>query len=467
MTQTILLVEDNPTQAAYYTQILSDDGFAVTHAGTAAEALDLYSRAVPAAVVLDLLLPDRDGLELMQDCQALAPQVPFVVLTAQSTIQTAVDAMRHGASEFLPKPVSDTHLRRAVHNAILLGGRPALKVVAAGAAAAKPTPPQSDPMRAAPLPGFTGFAPVMHELYRQVRAVSRSGVPIFLRGPTGSGRLASAKAIHGLAHDAPEAAPFIKLIASVMCPDAQLAALTGTEDTPDVITAAMGGTAYIAEPCTLSDQAQAALMERLHRLDATPGRSAKVQLITATTRDPFAEVREGHLREDLFHRLYVAPVRVPALSERGEDVVAIANATLRRFETRDEGGFVGLEPDVADFFRTYEWPGNVRQLINLIKSTVLLHEGPLITMDMLPMEMTTRQHANQSSTPFDSLLGRSLADVEEVIIEETIRQQQGSVPRAARVLDVSPSTLYRKREAWAKRGARPSEAARRAGSGGA
>jgi len=466
MTQTILLVEDNRTQAAYYAQVLSDDGFIVTHARTAAEALDHYSRAIPSAVVLDLLLPDRDGLELMQDCQALASQVPFVVLTAQSTIQTAVDAMRFGASEFLPKPVSDAHLQRAVHKAILVHEAGQLKPVPVGAAGAKPTSPQSDPMRAAPLPGFTGFAPVMHELYRQVRAVSRSGVPIFLRGPTGSGRLASAKAIHELAHDTPEAAPFIKLIASVMCPDAQLAAMTGTAETPDVITAAMGGTAYIAEPCTLSDQAQAALMERLHRLDATPDSPAKVQLITATTRDPFAEVREGHLREDLFHRLYVAPVRVPALSERGEDVVAIANATLRRFETRGEGGFVGLEPDVADFFRTYEWPGNVRQLINLIKSTVLLHEGPLITMDMLPMEMTTRAHANQSSTPFESLLGRSLAEVEEVIIEETIRQQQGSVPRAARVLDVSPSTLYRKREAWAKRGARPSAPTQRAGSGG-
>jgi len=466
MSQTILLVEDNTTQADYYRQVLSEAGFDVSHAGSAAEALDLYSRACPSAVVLDLLLPDRDGLELMQDFQALAPQVPFVVLTAQSTIQTAVDAMRHGASEFLPKPVSDAHLLRAVREAIAAGGRPPLKVVQGHGVAATSTPPQSDPMRAAPLPGFIGYAPVMHELYRQIRAVSRSGVPIFLRGPTGSGRLASAKAIHGLAHDTPDTAPFIQLMSSVLCPDAQLVALTGTGDTPDVITAAMGGTAYIAEPCTLSDQAQAALMERLQRLDAAPDARLKVQLVTATTRDPFSEVRQGHLREDLFHRLYVAPVRVPALSERGEDVVAIANATLRRLETRVEGGFVGLDPDVADFFRAYEWPGNVRQLVNLIQSTVLLHEGPLVTMDMLPMEMTTRQHANQSSTPFDSLLGRRLADVEEVIIEETIRQQQGSVPRAARVLDVSPSTLYRKREAWAKRGARLGEAARRAGSGG-
>jgi DNA-binding NtrC family response regulator len=454
MTHTILLIEDNDTQAEYYRQILETSGYSVARACSAAEALDLFSRTRPAAVTLDLMLPDRDGLELMQDCHALAPDVPFVVITAQSTIQTAVEAMRHGASEFLPKPVSEAHLLRALGTALTGDRHPKLQVVSGTHGPAMASAPQSDPMRAAPLPGFVGYAPVMHELYRQVRAVSRSRVPIFLRGPNGSGRLACAKAIHTLAHDTPEAAPFTTLMASVMSPEQQLNALTGVGNRPDVITAAFGGTAYISEPCTLSDPAQAALMERLQRLDAEPQAGPGVQLVTATTRDPFTEVRDGHLREDLFHRLYVAPVRVPALAERGEDVVAIANATIRALETRRTGAFVGLDPDVAEFFRTYVWPGNVRQLVNVIKSTLLLHEGPLITMDMLPMELTTDQEANETTTPFDSLVGRSLSEVEEIIIEETIRQQKGSVPRAARVLDVSPSTLYRKREAWAKRGAR-------------
>lgn len=454
MRKNLLLIEDNRTQQDYYAQVLENEGYSVTRADTAAQALDLFATLAPDVVALDLVLPDRDGLELMQDCHAMSPDVQFVVVTAHGTIQTAVEAMRHGAFEFLPKPVDDKHLVRAVARALAARGTPTFHVLEGGAGGTKPAqPPQSDPMRAVPLDGFVGYAPVMHELYRQIRAVSNSGVPIFLTGPMGSGRKLAAKAIHTLAFAHVANAPFCAFSASVLSPEAQMEALQGHGNTPDLITRAQGGTAYIEEPCTLCDAAQAALMARLQHLDSQPDTWGKVQLVTSTSRDPFAEVRAGHLREDLFHRLYVAPVRVPSLAERGEDVVAIANATIRTAETRTQRAFVGLDPQVARFFRTYDWPGNVKQLVNVVRSTVLLYDGPLITMDMLPMELTKSREANDSTPPLDALVGRTLAEVEEIIIEETIRAQKGSVPRAARVLDVSPSTLYRKREAWAKRGA--------------
>ncbi|WP_372604631.1 sigma 54-interacting transcriptional regulator, partial [Actibacterium sp.] len=195
-------------------------------------------------------------------------------------------------------------------------------------------------------------------------------------------------------------------------------------------------------------------------------RKVNVRIICATNRDPLEEVRRGRFREDLYYRLHVVPIHLPPLRSRGEDVIEIAEEALQRFAAEEGRVFTSLDPKVRDLFRRLPWPGNVRQLLNVLRHGVVLNEGPVLTLDMLPIELLhEREQLGAALTPaaprlaptdpvldLNALLGKTLAEIEQLVIEETIAMHGGSVPKAARVLDVSPSTLYRKRESWAKSG---------------
>lgn len=451
----VLLVEDNETLLSYYRRVMEGAGLAVDAASNGAEGLDLFTRRKPDVVALDLMLPDRDGLELMRDCLSLNPSVRFVVVTAFGTIKTAVEAMRHGAFEFLPKPFGDSQLLAAVERAAAHRISP---VTSTGPGATMPIPANDesapgalDAMRPQPLEGFIGQSTLMQELYRRCRAVSRSDVPVFLVGPTGSGRESCARQIHAMSSRA--GGPFVSLAADSLDAATQLQILSGPSE---LVSRAAGGTVYVGTPAALSSEAQGLLLNQISRLEFGDSRNSQApQIISASTGDPFCDVKRGALREDLFHRLYVAPITVPRLHDRGEDVIAIANHALRRFETRAENGIVGLDPEVAAMFREHPWPGNVRQLMNVVRSAIVLNEGPLLTLEMLPPDFVAQARVDVSQTTnsaIQDLAGLSLNEIERQVIEATIAAQGGSIPKAARVLDVSPSTIYRKREVWAADG---------------
>ena len=209
-----------------------------------------------------------------------------------------------------------------------------------------------------------------------------------------------------------------------------------------------------------------------------------VRIVCATNRDPAEEVRAGRFREDLYYRLHVVPIEMPPLRERGEDVIEIAEKLIERFAAEEDKGFRKLSPQAARALLDYPWPGNVRQLENVLRNAVVLHDGNEITIGMfpttifqseapanvgreprdvieqLPVTPTRRSyapefvprngaaHGDVADRTLRGLVGATLADVEREFIELTIQECDGSIPRAARVLDVSPSTLYRKREAW-------------------
>jgi DNA-binding NtrC family response regulator len=190
---------------------------------------------------------------------------------------------------------------------------------------------------------------------------------------------------------------------------------------------------------------------------ATRPRKVNVRIICATNRDPMDSVRRGQFREDLYYRLYVVPIHMPPLRDRGTDVIEIAEAALARFSAEENRTFDSLDPEVRRLFLRLSWPGNVRQLLNVIRNVVVLNDGGRVTPDMLPPDLVqdlpgAKGDGGLAAAPpgplAEQLVGRTLAEIEQVMIEATIAQFGGSVPRAARVLDVSPSTLYRKREAW-------------------
>ena len=455
---TLLLVEDTPSLQLVYQSVLRSAGHAVRCAGDAASGLAAFKAILPPVVLLDLMLPDRDGLDLMRDFLTLRPETRVIVITANGSINKAVAAMRAGAHEFLVKPFDEQRFLAAIDNALC-------GTVNAGAPGETRREPQA--------PGdFIGASEPMRQVYAKIRSVSRSMATVFITGESGTGKELCAQAVHDLSSRA--GAPFVphncgaipsELLESEVFGHVKGSFTGALADKPGAAAAADGGTLFLDEICELDPNLQTKLLRFLQTSTIQPvganrPRKVNVRIVCATNRDPLQEVRRGRFREDLYYRLHVVPIHMPPLRERGEDVVTIAEAALARFAREEGRRFQALDPEVKAIFRRLDWPGNVRQLLNVIRHVVVLNDGPAVTRAMLPIELHHQIEEPLPSTdpappprvPLEGLVGRTLAEIERLVIEETIARHGGSVPKAARVLDVSPSTLYRKIEAWQARG---------------
>ena len=459
----VLLVEDTASLQMIYRSVLTNAGHAVRSTGSAAEGLAAFTELQPRVVLLDLVLPDRDGLELMQDMLSLRPETNVIVITANGSINKAVEAMRAGAHEFLVKPFDEARFLGAVENA--LSGRPVQRRSA-------PLVPRQPELAAQPFGGFIGSSEAMARVHAKIRSVAQSMATVFITGESGTGKELAALAVHDNSNRA--AGPFIALNCGAIPQDLLESEVFGhvkgsftgaISDKPGAATAADGGTLFLDEVCEMAPALQTKLLRFLQTstvqpVGATRPRKVNVRIVCATNRDPMEAVRRGQFREDLFYRLFVVPLHMPPLRQRGEDVIEIALAALERFSSEEGRQFDGLSDEVADLFRRLDWPGNVRQLLNVIRHIVVLNDGGLVTPDMLPETLIAmnRPDAGPAATLPDQraadalrlgdLVGRPLAEVERLVIEATVQQFGGSVPKAARVLDVAPSTLYRKIEGW-------------------
>ncbi len=452
----VLLVEDTASLRLTYSAVLKAAGFEVEAAETGAEAIEKLRRCRPVLAVMDLMLPDRDGLDLLQTFQQIAPDTPLVVVTAHGSIDRAVSAMRAGAHEFLVKPVDRARLIEAVTHA--LKARSCVPAATLGG--------QRDT-----LPPFIGASPSMQETYRLIRSVARSMATVFITGESGTGKELCAEAVHRLSTRREK--PFIALNCGAIPGDLLESEVFGhlkgsftgaISDKQGAAAAADGGTLFLDEICEMDLNLQTKLLRFLQTSTITPvgatrARKLDVRIVCATNRDPEDEVRHGRFREDLFYRLHVVPIHMPPLRDRGEDVVELAQTLLERMAAEEGSTLNRIDPAVLDLFRALPWPGNVRQLINVLRNAVVLNEGPVLTPDMLPKRLQEQSAgeacaapspppAGNATAPEDPFRGWTLARIERMAIEAAIRRNDGSVPQAARELGVSPSTLYRKRQQW-------------------
>ncbi|HIP24544.1 MAG TPA: sigma-54-dependent Fis family transcriptional regulator, partial [Rhodobacteraceae bacterium] len=231
--------------------------------------------------------------------------------------------------------------------------------------------------------------------------------------------------------------------------------------------AASGGTLFLDEICEMDLSLQTKLLRfletsKIQPVGAVTAKSVDVRILCATNRDPLAEMKAGRFREDLYYRLHVVPMHMPPLRERAEDINLIAEAVLKRFSEEEERDFERISPEVQRIFLQFSWPGNVRQLLNTMRNVVVLHNGTHVLPEMLPEEFMGSDsnlpaHDNLETVPkaqedcdVSQFVGQTLAQFERAFVEATISECNGSVPEAARMLGVSPSTLYRKREGWRK-----------------
>ncbi len=471
MPDRLLLVEDTSSLSMVYEAVLTRAGHRVTCAASLAEARAACAASRPRLVLLDLQLPDGDGLELLGDLRRDAPDSRVIVITANGSINRAVQAMRAGAFDFLVKPFDEGRLVNAVENAL-----------ASAPLAADPTP-APDHEEADSFEGFIGRSAAMQDIYRMVRAIGRSTATVFITGESGTGKEVCARAIHAVSTRAKK--PFVPLNCAAIPRDLLESevfghlrgAFTGAlSDKPGAAAVADGGTLFLDEICEMDLSLQTKLLRFLQTSTIQPVGAPRpvpvdVRIVCATNRDPAEEVRAGRFREDLYYRLHVVPIHMPPLRARPEDIVEIARSSLVKFAAEEGKAFTNFDPAVERTFLARPWPGNVRQLLNVIRNIVVLYDGPVVLDDMLPTEFPpgpslTLAHDRAAPpepgwpdfltpTPAAStrdhvvaLIGSSLADVERELIEVTIEHCAGSVPRAARMLEVSPSTLYRKLESW-------------------
>ncbi len=452
----LLLVEDTPSLQMLYSTVLRKGGYAPLCAATGAEALSIFAEHLPRVVLLDMMLPDCDGMVVMREMLALQPETRVIVITANGSVNAAVEATRAGAHDFLVKPLGDIRLIGAVANALAETQRGAL-------ADDRATHRPADAIDQSVL----GQSDAMRQVYAKIEAVAKSMAPVFILGESGTGKEICARAIH--LKSARAKGRFVAVNCASLPAEVQEAELFGTSlrtggnasVRPGAVLKADGGTLFVENVHDLTPSVQMKLLSVLQTGALTPtGGTEQVKvdmrLICAATRDPAEEMRAGRLREDLYYRLFVIPLHMPPLRARGDDVNALARHFLVQIAQEEGKTFTTISPDVAQIFRTAPWKGNMRELINVLRLAVVLHDGPVVTPAMLPAEMLHQAQtdnvraadASAGTSAADMLAGLTMAQIEELAIVTAIRRHRGSVPKAARELDIAPSTIYRKRDVW-------------------
>lgn len=469
----ILIVEDMPSLALAYAAQVEKAGHEPVVADSAAGALNAISQNPEfGAILLDLQLPDAHGLEWLRDNPQIIANYPVVVATADASLARAIDAMRLGAFDFLVKPIAGTRLVSVLASALETGRPAPVAEPEAEAPAEAPAAAASAPrQRSKPRPGlFIGGSAPMQEVYRLIDCVAASRATVFITGESGTGKEVCAEAIHGASGRAN--GPFIAINCGAIPENLLESELFGhlkgsftgaITDRIGAVQAAHKGTLFLDEICEMALPLQVKLLRFLQtgtvqRVGSNRVEEVDVRIVCATNRDPEREVAEGRFRGHLFYRLAVVPMHMPPLRERPGDVRELAQAFLDRFAREEGKQFDPLGTAQLAQLEGHSWPGNVRELQNVMRRAAVLNAGPGLPASAFALGAATAAGAAPLAAPLpprDDLLsalqalkGLTLDEIERLVIEAAIDTENGSLPAAARVLGVSPSTLYRKRERW-------------------
>ena len=461
----VLVVEDSTSIAMMYSAYLAEEGYLVEVAETGAAALSHIDGGLSFDVVLlDLQLPDMNGLELLQAQQGKLSDTSVIVITADGSLQRAIEAMRLGAYDFMVKPTSKERLLTTVRNAAERH-RLAREIKVVRQSTSRES-----------FHGFVGKSQVMQAVYRAIENFGGSKASVFITGESGSGKEVAAEAIH---LSGPRASkPFVAINCGAI-PENLLeselfghvkGAFTGAlENRVGAAKAANGGTLFLDEICEMELKLQVKLLRFLQtgmiqRVGTSAPEPVDVRVICATNRNPVEEVASGNFREDLYYRLNVIPLELPPLRDRGDDVLQIAEAFVDRFSKEEGRKVTSLSDASKNYLKTHDWPGNVRELQNSIRRAIVMGSGEVL--ELIPAERSSSGQKTVTSAadappvnvdtvvqvPVENgiVIGPdwSMDDAEKAIINGRIDSTSGNIVKAAQSLGISPSTIYRKLEKW-------------------
>jgi two-component system repressor protein LuxO len=457
----ILLIEDSLSLGRVYQEYLKELDAEVTHVTDGQSALDLLGSTSIDIVLVDLNLPDMHGLDILAYLHESAPQVSSIVITAHGSVDMAVEAIQLGAYDFLQKPFDAERLRVTVKN--VLEKNNLLNLVQT----------YQDQFERDHFHGFVGASLPMQAVYRIIESAAPSSATIFITGESGTGKEVCAQAIHAEGNRRDQ--PFIALNCAAIPRDLMESEIFGhvkgaftgaSSERQGAASLANGGTLFLDEIGEMDMDLQSKLLRFIQtgtfqKVGSSKSEKVDVRFICATNRDPLEMVSEGRFREDLYYRLHVIPIQLPPLRERGDDVLQIAQKFLQEFSDEEGKGFTGFSPEVVEIFEQYQWPGNIRELLNVLRNTVVLNTGSIVDAAMLPAPLNKplpEVHANLKASepaPVEISIADSLQveikplwQVEKDAILQAIEKAGGNVPRAAAMLEVSPSTVYRKLQSW-------------------
>ena len=475
MAKTVLVVDDDPTQRRLIQAVLEREGFAVAHAENGDEALKrLIAGGAADVVLLDLIMPGMSGQDTLVEMRARGFNQPVIVVTATGGIETVVQAMQAGALDFFVKPAAPERILVSIRNALNMGALKGeverLKKHASGRTT---------------FDDLIGSSPAMQMVKRLGQRGAKSGIPILITGESGVGKEVIARAVHGSSDRAGK--PFVavncgaipeNLVESILFGHEKGSFTGATDKHLGKFQEANGGTLFLDEVGELPLDIQVKLLRALQESEIDPigaKRSIKVdvRIVSATNRDLSQAVAEGRFREDLFYRLNVFPIEAPALRERKDDVPALVDHFVRRFNVEEGKSVVGASAETMAFLAAYDWPGNVRQLENAVYRAIVLADAPYLQPHDFPsisgvaapppeMAGVTQpesaaqaaapagQEASQASAdaPVKILDGRghlrTLEQIERDLIQLAIEIYSGHMSEVARRLGIGRSTLYRK-----------------------
>ncbi len=472
----ILIVEDDPAMAALIQSYLDGQPMSLTLADCGQQAMQLLSLQSYDAVLLDLGLPDMSGLEILLHMRA--EQIPgqVIVVTGDASMNTVIEVMKSGARDFLAKPFSKSRLLTTLNNCVEYQRLQQVLNT------------YKQDFDRQQYGGFIGSSLAMQRVYQVIESAAQSKATVFITGESGTGKEVCAEAIHKNSDRIGK--PFIAINCGAIPKDLIESEIFGhvkgsftgaIKDRDGAARAAHGGTLFLDEICEMELSLQSKLLRflqtgTLQKVGSDRVEPVDVRIICATNKDPLQQVNIGDFREDLFYRLHVLPILLPPLRERDNDIIEIARSLLLQYAKEEGKDFSCFSVDTELALAAYPWPGNVRQLQNVIRNIVVLHQGEQVTAVMLPAPLDN--HVSPVAKPPRSLSEsrvsqslplahmtavnnqsgqwggdlkdqiRPLAELEREAIEHAITVCDGSIPTASHYLGISAATIYRKRNSW-------------------
>ena len=429
MSERILVVDDEPMIRDFLYDALSLKGYTVISANNAHEALEIFKRNSIAAVITDIRMPKMNGMAFLRKIKEISPNTPVVVVTAYGTVNGAVETMKHGASDYLPKPFSPARLHETIERLIS----------------------ESSDMEAFSRKIITSD-PQMIKLLETVDIVANSKASVFIQGESGTGKELIARAIHERGNRRQER--FIAVNCAALPETLLESELFGYEQ--GAFTGAIArrtgkfeiahrGTLLLDEIAEMAPSLQAKLLRCLQeseidRIGGSAPIKVDVRVIATTNRDIKKEIEAGRFRNDLFYRLRVVPITVPPLRERNGDIQLLAKHFLNVFAQQAGKTSLTISSQALDALQDYHWPGNVRELENLVESAVMLCRGDVLSAgDFFPDNPPSKNE--YSGMEF---LGTTLAEMERYLITTTLKKVNGNKARAAEILGVTSRTIRNK-----------------------
>ena len=445
----VLVVDDEADIRDLVSGVLEDEGYAVRSAADSGAALDAVEERRPSMVLLDVWLQGSrlDGLQLLQELKRRDSTLPVLMISGHGNLDTAVAAVREGAVDFIEKPFEAERLiylvNRATETDRLRRENATLR------------------LRAGEEDQLHGSSVAINTVRATLKRVSPTGSRVLISGPPGVGKEIAARMIHLWSPRA--RAPFIVLSAAMMSPERVEEELFGSETEgtmrPGLLEHAHGGTLFLDEIADMPLTTQGKILRVLtdqsyHRVGGQRPVKVDVRVLSATSRNLQDEIAEGRFREDLFYRLNVVPVRLPPLRERREDIPELVSHFLARFATERRTPPPRISEEAMAALQAHDWPGNVRQLRNIIERTIILAPGDRVScieVDLLPPEVLDNQNAMGGASNAMAIMGSPLREARESFEREylkiQIRRFSGNISRTASFIGMERSALHRKLKA--------------------